>query len=164
MEIIIGIGECVVSNNEKDILKTFSLGSCVALTMYSLREKVLGMVHIPLPASVINSVNGKKKPGYYVDTAIPYLLDIMINKHDCKKNELIANIFGGADSPKQKDFFKIGERNVKAVKSLLAQNFIFLQREDTGGAYSRNVEADVATGTIKLGKLCLNELKRIPGN
>ncbi|MCK9216656.1 MAG: chemotaxis protein CheD [Firmicutes bacterium] len=159
MEIIVGIGEYAISNNKEDILKTFALGSCVALTIYSIRKKVLGLVHIALPCSSINSNNGYQKPGYYVDTAIPCLLNKFINQYNCSKSELIINIFGGAETSWGNDMFEVGKRNVEAVKKILTKNCVTFYSEETGGTYSRNVEADVATGTIKLGKLCLKTLQ-----
>jgi len=159
LEIVVGIGEYAISDKEEDVLKTFALGSCVALTIYSIRKKVLGLVHIALPCSSINSSDSYQRPGYYVDTAIPCLLNKFIDQYDCSKCELIVNIFGGAEASWGNDMFKVGKRNVEAVKEILAKHCMILCGEETGGAYSRNVEADVATGTIKLGKLCLKTLK-----
>jgi len=47
--LIIGIGEYVVSNKKEDTIKTYALASCVAVIIYSSSKKVSGMVHISLP-------------------------------------------------------------------------------------------------------------------
>ena len=161
MEFVIGIGEYAISDNEDDILKTFALGSCIAVTIYSPRKKVLGLVHIALPCSNINTKEKYSRPGHYADTAVPLLLDKFERQYKCNKGELVVNIFGGADSTQQNDVFKIGKRNVEAVKSILAKHCIVSKKEETGGKFSRNVEADVATGTVKLGTFYINGINSL---
>ena len=46
MDKIVGIGEYAISNRREDIIKTFALASCVAVTAYSPSKGVAGMVHI----------------------------------------------------------------------------------------------------------------------
>lgn len=155
MEIVIGIGEYAISDCKEDVLKTYALGSCVGLTMYSLKNKIMGLVHIALPSSNINVRHSDEKPGYYADTAVNCLLNKFQNQYNCSKSELIINIFGGADALWGNDMFQVGKRNVEAVKSMLKEHRMIFHHEETGGVYSRTVEADVATGTIKVGRLSL---------
>lgn len=150
MDIVVGIGELAISGNENDVLKTFALGSCVALMAYAPDKKVLGMVHIALPDSSVNSEDGRLRPGHYADTAVPLLINKICYEHGCHKNGLIFNIYGGARSAQNGDVFKIGERNIYVVKKILALNNVVCTGADIGGNYSRTIEADVATGTVKL--------------
>jgi chemotaxis protein CheD len=46
--------------------------------------------------------------------------------------------------------FNIGERNVVAVKKVLAANKIRIIAEDTGLNYGRTVFFDVSTGTMQV--------------
>ncbi|MDP4094386.1 MAG: chemotaxis protein CheD [Bacillota bacterium] len=148
MQQIIGIGEYTISNNEQDSVKTFALSSCVALTAYSPYRKVLGMVHIALPETGI--VTTCDLPGYYADTAVPLLVREMCTEYGCLIGELTFQLYGGAKSSFKRDVFKIGERNIQAVKAILASYFVKIEAEDTGGIYGRTIEADVATGKTRI--------------
>ena len=150
MDIVIGIGEYAISDNEQDVLKTFSLGSCVAVTVYSPKKKVLGMVHIALPNSNIDLVASKFKPGHFADTAIPLLLDIFLSKYGCNKYDLIFNMYGGSKSTQTNDIFKIGERNIDTVVDILDKNNVTLSKCETGGFMSRTIEAAVISGNVIL--------------
>lgn len=150
VDIVIGIGEYAISNNEEDVIKTFSLGSCVALTIYCPKNKVLGMVHIALPDSNINLEESKNKPGHFADTAIPLLLDTLSSKYGCNKYDLVCNMYGGSNSIQNDDNFQIGKRNIDSVLNILGEKNVTLNKCDTGGFISRTIEADVKSGTVKL--------------
>lgn len=156
MNIVIGIGDYAVSDNEKDVLKTFALGSCVALTVYSPKKRVLGMAHIALPHSNIDIEASKNRPGHFADTAIPLLLDIFSSKYGCNKNDLVYNIYGGSKSIQANDIFKIGKRNVETIVDIFNKNNISLNKSETGGLVSRTIEADVNSGNVKLSIYPIN--------
>ena len=86
MDIIIGIGEFAISDNPQVVIKTFALGSCIAVVMQCPQNGVLGMAHIALPSSEINREESNSRPGYYADTAIALLLDRFMNKYKCRKS------------------------------------------------------------------------------
>ena len=132
MDIVIGIGEYAVSNQTEDILKTFALGSCVALTVYCPEKKVLGMVHIALPDSKIDVEAGRNKPGHFADTAVPLLLDIFSSQYGCDKYGLVFNMYGGSNSKQTNDIFQIGKRNINQVISILNKNDVSLTESETG--------------------------------
>lgn len=50
MDSIVGIGEFAISNRPEDTIKTFSLGSCIAVVIYDKIQKVAGMAHIAMPS------------------------------------------------------------------------------------------------------------------
>ena len=146
MDIIIGIGEYAFSNKKIDKLKTFALSSCVALTAYSHERTVAGMVHIALPSPGCKG-DVKTRPGYYATTAVPILINAMRSQFGCVQSELKVHLYGGAKSIRN-DVFNIGERNIDAVKYILANFNIRSAKEDLGGMKSRTLEMDVATGDI----------------
>jgi len=147
---VVGIGDYIISHDERDILRTYSLATCVAVTLYSPIKKVLAMVHIALPSSTINAKSGIDRPGYFADTAIPLLVDTMFCRYKCEPCELVVHLFGGAQSINSNDIFQIGSKNIAAIEKLLTSyNFSFDDGE-TGGIYSRTIEMDVATGTPKV--------------
>lgn len=148
MDVIVGIGEYAVSDNCDDVLKTFALSSCVAITVYSKTKKAAGMVHIALPTPPASKIDSIKKPCYYATTAIPLIINKMYHNFGCKKDELEIHIFGGADSIRNNDVFNIGQKNIIAVKKTLFYLNIKRFRSQTGGTNSRTLRMEVETGKI----------------
>jgi chemotaxis protein CheD len=150
MDKIVGIGEYAVSNNRNDVLKTFSLASCVALTVYCPVKNAAGMVHIALPAPNRMNDDSNIRPYYYAATAVPLLINRMCNKYGCCKINLEVQLFGGADSIQADDVFQIGRKNLNIVKKSLACLGLQYNSSETGGKYSRTLEMNVSNGNIKL--------------
>ncbi len=150
MDRIIGIGEYAVSGGLQDILKTYALSSCVAVVAYSRKNRILGMVHIALPNSAIMRDRIITGPAYYADTGVPLLIREMCLVHGCIKDELEISVFGGAESINSDDVFNIGKKNLEMVEAMLEQMELTVCCSDTGRCLSRSVEADVATGVVKV--------------
>ena len=150
MEKIVGIGNYAVSNSKNDILKTFSLASCVALTVYCPSKNASGMVHIALPAPDPLNDDSNKRPYYYATTAVPLLINRMCYEYRCNKNDLGIKLFGGADSIQINDQFEIGKKNLYYIKEILDYMGLKNDASETGGNCSRTLEMDVFTGKIKL--------------
>ncbi len=149
--ILLGIGDLGVSNHQDDIIKTFALGSCVAVTFWSPHLRIGGMVHIALPESKINLDKAKIKPGYFADTGITSLIQEIKNR-DCfiSNRDLSVKITGGAQVMQTNDIFNIGNRNISRAKEILKKQDIKISAEDTGGYVSRTVSLSVKTGLITL--------------
>lgn len=150
MDRIIGIGEYAISDDINDVLKTYALSSCVALTVYSPIKKILGMVHIALPNSEIMQNRIIANPAYYADTAVSMLIHKACLGYGCTRRELELRLFGGAQSIRKDDIFKIGVRNIEMVESVLSQMNLRICYSDVGGNTTRSIAADVATGTVKV--------------
>ncbi|MHB8129598.1 MAG: chemotaxis protein CheD [Mobilitalea sp.] len=148
MDIIIGIGEYAISNKQADRLKTFALASCVGVTMYCPNKLAAGMIHIALPNHTIST--NISKPGYFASLGVPLLLDKMCKEFGCKKNDLVIQLFGGADSLYENDNFLIGKKNLLAITNFLKQKELKYSYKEVGGNISRTLEMDVATGHIKV--------------
>ena len=58
-DLTIGIGEWAVSADASRALKTFALGSCVAVLIYDVKIRVAGMIHIALPDSSIDAARAQ---------------------------------------------------------------------------------------------------------
>ncbi|WP_042333325.1 archease, partial [Desulfosporosinus meridiei] len=70
--------------------------------------------------------------------------------------DLQVKLFGGADSLRADDYFKIGQRNIKAVReTLLGMNLKILD-EQIGGYLSRSITMSVSTGQIEIKTLPIN--------
>jgi len=145
----VGIGEYKISNDESDIIKTYALGSCVALMIYDKVKKVAGMIHVALPESSVNLDKARTLPGYFADTGIPLLIEDM-KKFGSLKNNIWIKIAGGAKVMDPNSVFDIGKRNVLAIKKILWSKNLGPIAEDVGGDFSRTVSISVSTGEIIL--------------
>lgn len=146
---ILGVGDYHISGDRDDVLRTYALGSCVAVTFYCTKLKILGMAHIVLPDSKIDIEKSRLKPAYFADTALEILLDQFLISYGCKKENLRIELFGGATIGWQ-DYFDIGQRNIEAIVAILEASGLKYIAVETGGCYSRTVEMDVATGRAKV--------------
>lgn len=131
-----------------DALTTLGLGSCVGISLYDPVRRIAGMVHVMLPDStkIINNENKAK----FADTGIDALIYKM-TAIGADKRVLIAKIAGGAQMfafGNNSDMMRIGDRNVEATKSKLAQLGIPIRAEDTGLNFGRTIEFYPETGDL----------------
>lgn len=129
-----------------DKLTTLGLGSCVGIALYDSNTKISGLAHIMLPDStqIRNNANIAK----FADTGIVELIRLMVAA-GASKTRMTAKIAGGAQMFAMKDnseFMRVGDRNVEAVKNVLAKEGIRIIAQDTGLNYGRTVEFDSANG------------------
>ncbi|MFA5701879.1 MAG: chemotaxis protein CheD [Desulfuromonas sp.] len=145
--IILGVGELGASNNPAEGVKTFALGSCVAVILMCPKTRTVGMVHVALPESRINLEKAKIRPGYFADTGIPALLKKM-STFGCDPNGrgFIVKLAGGARIMDPNNTFNIGKRNALAVKKTLWKFSLGAVAEDLGETYSRTVTVSVVSG------------------
>ncbi len=149
--IILGIGDMETSSNPGDIIKTFALGSCVAVIFLVPSTKTVGMVHVALPDSRAHQGGDLRKPGYFADNAIPALLQkVGTDSNGSGLKGLIVKIVGGARFMDPDNIFEIGKRNVLAVKKYLWQHGLGPLAEDVGGTISRTVAVSIDTGEVIL--------------
>jgi len=149
--LILGVGEFGASNDQADIVKTFALGSCVAVVLMCPKTRTVGMVHVALPESKINPDKVKTRPGYFADTGIPALLNQMSTMGcDPRGRGFIVKLAGGAKIMDPNNTFNIGKRNALAVKKTLWKYALGPVAEDLGATYSRTVSVSVTTGEITL--------------
>lgn len=144
---IVGLGEYAVSGSHGDTIMTHALASCVAVTAYSPSQKAAGMVHIVLPGISQNQKNGLGTC-YYAVTGIPLMLDRLCSDFACRKSELWIRLFGGANSIRKEDIFKLGQKNRLMVEKVLKNMNLSYDASETGGNLSRTIVMDVATGEI----------------
>jgi chemotaxis protein CheD len=151
-QLILGVGELGAANDYGKIVKTFALGSCVAVNLFSPTLEVVGMAHVALASSTTSPEKAKDLPGYFADTAIPALINEMRAKGYRKPiSQLVAKIVGGAQTGADfGNFFKIGEKNIVAIKEILSKLGIALLGEDTGQSHSRTVFIQVGSKAVNV--------------
>jgi chemotaxis protein CheD len=145
----VGIGEFRISRTDADVIKTYALGSCVAVIAYDAANRIGGMIHVALPDSSISAEKAAARPGYFVDTG----LILFMNELDTigiNWDKGWIKIAGGASIMDKKRHFDIGRRNVLAVKKLLWKRQLGITGEDVGGEISRTVAVDIASGSVSI--------------
>lgn len=142
----VGIGEWAVSADPADVIKTYALGSCVAVLIYDSKKHIAGMIHIALPDSTIDAEKAKKRPGYFADTGLPLMIEEM-KKHGAERPHVCVKLAGGAAVIEDKGIFDIGKRNILAAKRILWKSSLGAIAEDTGGEISRTVTMNVCDGS-----------------
>ncbi len=147
--ITVGIGEWAVSKNPEDVIKTYALGSCVAVMIYDMKVKVGGMIHIALPDSSIDVARGQAQPGYFADTGLPQMIQEMKGL-GASRAGVWVKLAGGASVMDASGYFDIGKRNVLAVKKVLWKSSLGPLAEDTGGNSSRTVTFTLTEGLVVL--------------
>ena len=145
----IGIGHIKATGTPGDEIKTYALGSCVAVILYDKKAKIAGMIHVALPDSAVNTEKAQSLPGYFADTGLPILLKDFKKLGGDRKTTVIK-IAGGSSIMDANKTFDIGKRNAIAVKRYLWKHGLGVMKEDIGGDISRTVSIDVDTGKLSL--------------
>lgn len=145
------MGEYVVTNGEDDIIRTFALASCVAVTVYSPLKKAAGMIHVVLPEP-LNGKENRERPGYFAATGVPLLIETVCARFGCRKEELQIQMYGGANSILAQDVFNIAPKNIRAVKSALLDMGLNVHKADLRGPDSRTLAMTVKTGLVEVAR------------
>ncbi len=160
--IIIGIGEHAISNGNEEVIKTYSLGSCVAIIMHHPASGIGAMVHVALYSDRFSQLRRKpEKPGYYANKAVELIVSEMKKKiKPFIEKEIVVKLAGGASILKDSKIFNVGENNISGIKKLLKDAGFKIKNEDTGGNISRTVTLELPEGavTVKSPKKPLQEL------
>jgi chemotaxis protein CheD len=145
----VGIGDLEVSRNQEEVIKTYALGSCVAVIAYDKVNKVAGLMHVALPEASINPQKAAEKPGYFADSGMPAFM-AALKKAAAAQSFLVIKLAGGASIMDDNGRFDIGKRNILAIRKLLWKIGLGTIAEDVGGSISRTVTVSVATGEVTL--------------
>jgi chemotaxis protein CheD len=147
--LIVGMGDMLASNDASAQLVTYSLGSCVGVTIYDPVARVGGMLHAMLPDSTINAERAANRPNMFVDTGLPAMFHAVYALGGWKQR-VVIKMAGGAEFLDQNKVFNIGNRNIEAVVTMLARNGVTLKASATGGHESRTMRLDLTTGSVTL--------------
>ena len=138
MNITVGISDMKMSDNPEDMLITYSLGSCIGLTLYDPEIRLGAMIHCLLPLSRTDKEKAAKNPYMFTDTGVAAMLQQMYNR-GAQPKRLIAKAAGAAAPLKSANMFKVGERNFTVLRKLLWKNNILLAAHETGGSEARTL-------------------------
>ncbi|MCA8938764.1 MAG: chemotaxis protein CheD, partial [Planctomycetes bacterium] len=134
-----------VSRDPADVLVTYSLGSCVGVTLFDPVAKVGGMIHSMLPLSKQSPESAARRPLMYVDTGLSELLKTLFDLGATRGN-IVAKVAGCSGMIDDKNMFKIGERNLAVTRKVLWKNDIIIAGQDTGDCKPRTMRLFVGNG------------------
>ncbi len=137
------------STQPEDVIITYSLGSCIGLTLFDSEKKIGGLVHCMLPLSKIDAAKAEANPFMFIDSGVSAFLQTLFDL-GAQRKTLVAKVAGGSHIMDDKGIFNIGERNNTVVRKMLWKNNILISGEDVGGSVPRTMSLDLATGKTVL--------------
>lgn len=145
--VVVGIAQgSVVSRPDR--LITYALGSCVGVCLYDDVHHIAGMAHIMLPEASASAM--QFNPYKFADMGCRRLIKEM-ERSGANRSCITAKLAGGAGMFRQYEKSEsIGERNVRAVKAVLAELSIKVVAEDTGKDYGRTITFDSSDGNLEI--------------
>jgi len=144
-DIIVGISDLKVSNKPDDILITYALGSCISVAIFDPKVRVGGLLHFMLPDSSLDLTKAKECPGMFADTGIPLLFKSCYS-YGAEKKRMIVKVAGGASILDDTNYFRIGQKNITAVRKIFWKNNVMIGGEDTGSNCNRTVRLNLSDG------------------
>lgn len=147
--LVVGVADMVVSNDPGAELVTYSLGSCLGITIYDPVKKIGGLLHVMLPASEIDSAKAADTPFMFMDTGLPRLFHAAYHL-GADRSRLTIKAAGGAQLLDDRKVFNIGGRNFQVLTDLIARNGLVIHAQDVGGTSSRTLRFDLGTGKVTI--------------
>jgi chemotaxis protein CheD len=145
MDVVVGISDLKISDKDTECLVTYALGSCIAVAVYDPQVKVGGLLHYMLPDSTLDPQKAREHPGMFADTGIPLLFKSCY-KLGAEKKRMIIKIAGGARIMDDTNYFRIGQKNLTALRKIFWKNNVLIDAEDIGENFNRTVRLEMSTG------------------
>ena len=146
-DLIVGISDIKISNNLNDVIVTYALGSCIGIAVYDPIAKVGGLLHYMLPDSALDERKAKDNPAMFADTGIPSLFKACYSL-GAEKKRMIVKVAGGASILDDTNFFRIGQKNIMAMRKIFWKNNVMIAAEDTGANHNRTVRLEMTKGKV----------------
>ncbi|MBN2651862.1 MAG: chemotaxis protein CheD [Spirochaetales bacterium] len=144
-KLIVGISDLKVSSQASDLIITYSLGSCLGLSVYDPVRKAGGILHAMLSRGDLDSVKSKAKPAMFVDTGIIEIFT-KLEKLGCNRKNFIVKAAGCGSAIDTKGFFEVGKKNFLMMKKILWMNNLLLKGQVVGGSDPKTLFLDISTG------------------
>jgi chemotaxis protein CheD len=146
-KLIVNVSDAKASSEVGDSIITYSLGSCIAVSLYDPAIRAGAMLHFQLPESTMDPAKAAGNPFMFADSGMNAALNMMLAMGAVKKR-LRVKIAGGASMATGPKGFDIGKRNHLALRKILWQNGLFIEGEDVGGDMPRNLYLNIADGSV----------------
>lgn len=145
MNIVVGVSDMKVCKEPDSVLVTYSLGSCIGVSIWDRVAHVGGMLHFMLPESSLDPEKAQANPFMFADTGIPALFKAAYAL-GAKKQQMKVIVVGGAQVLDQQGFFNIGKRNHMAIRKIFWKNNVMVDYENVGGNTNRTLKLAVGDG------------------
>jgi len=149
MDVIVDIADMKVSADPADDLVTYSLGSCLGVSIWDPEVRVGGMLHFMLPQASVSPEKARANPAMFGDTGIPALFRAAYEL-GAVKQRMIVKVAGGSSLLDDNGTFNIGKRNYVLLRKIFWKNGVLIDAEDVGGSLSRTMRLSVATGRVTI--------------
>lgn len=149
MDLIVDIADMKVSADPADELVTYSLGSCLGVSIWDPEVRVGGMLHFMLPQASVSPEKARANPAMFGDTGIPALFRAAYEL-GAVKQRMIVKVAGGSSLLDDNGTFNIGKRNYVLLRKIFWKNGVLIDAEDVGGSLSRTMRLSVATGRVTI--------------
>jgi len=142
----VNFSDMKISSNPVETLVAFSIGSGIGMTIHDPIGGVGGILNFILPDSTkTNGTNPAKTPFMFADTGITAFLKALFEQ-GAKAENLKVVIAGGAHIMDQTGVFNIGQKNLEALKTSLADYDVKIHHEACGGTQSRAISLEIGSG------------------
>lgn len=134
----LGVGRAPVTRG----VVTHALGSCIGVFAWDPETKIGGCLHYLLPRS-----DDPNSPLKFADTGLPRLVTgVAPTKAAALRLRIVA--CGGATLNGDGGMFRIGERNIAAMKNYFWTLGLVLAGQDVGGNQARTARLDLDSGLV----------------
>lgn len=146
-DLIVGISDIKISKDPDDMIITYALGSCIGVAVFDPVARIGGLLHYMLPDSTLDEKKARENPAMFADTGIPKLFKGCYALGADKKR-MIVKVAGGASILDDTNFFRIGQKNIMAMRKIFWKNNVMIAAEDTGANHNRTVRLEMTSGKI----------------
>jgi len=145
--ILVNVADAKVSNDPRDVLVTYSLGSCIGVCLYDPVAHIGGMLHYQLPDSKMDKAKASRKPFMFANSGMEIIIEKLLSI-GANKKRLQIKIAGAATMHIGTQKSDIGKRNHLAIRHILWKEGMLLNAEDIGGTSPRHMYLNIANGTV----------------
>lgn len=147
MQITVNISDARASADPAVILATYSLGSCIGVCLYDPVAHIAGMLHYQLPSASLDANRAQENPCMFADSGMKYLLE-QVAALGAQPKRMKVKIAGAAQMLNDGNLFNIGRRNHTAIRKILWQHGLFMDKEEIGGTAPRTLYMNVSDGSV----------------
>jgi chemotaxis protein CheD len=145
-KIIVDIADLKVSDDPGIDLITYSLGSCIGVTIWDSVARVGGLLHYMLPDSAIKPTGSA---AMFADKGIPLLFKSAYALGAVKRR-MIVTVAGGSSLFETSEQMDIGRHNYVMLRKIFWRNGVLIEAEHVGGDLSRTMKLSIGTGEVTI--------------
>jgi len=131
------------------------LGSCIAITLWSLEHSLGGMCHYLLPEQGQDGKERLARPGYYGSQAMTFF-ERQAALEGLELSAFQAKIFGGGEMfhgiERKAGSVNISARNIEWARQALAERHVKVLAQDVGGNVHRTLFMEIWSGDVWVRK------------